>query len=97
MPNNKPNSRFQSVWRVMSDGNWHTLKEISEKSGYSEASVSAQLRDYRKTRYGGHTVDMRSAKVQTHEREIFAKEYKLVPNRVAYDADKEMYVYREVA
>ena len=92
-----PNSRFQSVWRVMADGNWHTLKEISEKSGYSEASVSAQLRDYRKTRYGGHTVDMRSAKVQTHEREIFAKEYKLVPNRVAYDADKEMYVYREVA
>jgi len=81
----------------MADGNWHTLKEISEKSGYSEASVSAQLRDYRKTRYGGHTVDMRSAKVQTHEREIFAKEYKLVPNRVAYDADKEMYVYREVA
>ena len=95
--NTKPNSRFQSVWRVMADGNWHTLKEISEKSGYSEASVSAQLRDYRKTRYGGHTVDMRSAKVQTHEREIFAKEYKLVPNRVAYDADKEMYVYREVA
>ena len=92
-----PNSRFQSVWRVMADGNWHTLKEISEKSGYSEASVSAQLRDYRKTRYGGHTVDMRYAKVQTHEREIFAKEYKLVPNRVAYDADKEMYVYREVA
>jgi len=40
---------------------------------------------------------MRSAKVQTHEREVFAKEYKLVPNRVAYDDDKEQFVYRESA
>ena len=92
-----PNSRFQSVWRVMADGEWHTLREISDKSGYSEASVSAQLRDYRKTKYGGHTVDSRYAKKQTHDNETLAREYKLVPNRVAYDADKEMYVYRESA
>ena len=95
--NTNPQTRYQSVWRVMADGQWHTLREISEKSGYSEASVSAQLRDYRKTKYGGHTVAMRSAKVQTHEREVFAKEYKLVPNRVAYDEDKEQFVYRESA
>ena len=95
--NINPQTHYQSVWRVMADGQWHTLREISEKSGFSEASVSAQLRDYRKTKYGGHTVAMRSAKVQTHEREVFAKEYKLVPNRVAYDDDKEQFVYRESA
>ena len=95
--NTNPQTRYKSVWRVMADGQWHTLREISEKSGFSEASVSAQLRDYRKTKYGGHTVAMRSAKVQTHEREVFAKEYKLVPNRVAYDDDKEQFVYRESA
>ena len=94
--NTNPQTRYQSVWRVMADGKWHTLKEISEKSGFSEASVSAQLRDYRKTKYGGHTVDMRSAKVQTHEREVFAKEYKLVPNR-AYDEERQQFVYRESA
>ena len=93
--NTNPQTRYQSVWRVMADGKWHTLKEISDASGFGEASVSAQLRDYRKTKYGGHTVDMRSAKVQTHEREVFAKEYKLVPNRVVYDKENEQFVYRE--
>ena len=95
--NTNHQTRYKSVWRVVEDGQWHTLREISEKSGFSEASVSAQLRDYRKTKYGGHTVDMRSAKIQTHEREVFTKEYKLVPNRVAYDEDKEQFVYSESA
>lgn len=91
------NSRYQSVWRVMQDGNWHTLKEISDESGYSEASVSAQLRDYRKRQHGGYRVEKRHSDVPTHDKETFAHEYRLIPNRVAYDADKEMYVYRESA
>ena len=95
--NTKPNSRFQSVWRVMADGNWHTLKEISEKSGYSEASVSAQLRDFRKKNYGGHRVEKRHSETPTHDNETHTQEYRLIPNRVAYDADKEMCVYREVS
>ena len=93
--NNNPQTRYKSVWRVMEDGNWHTLKEISEKSGFSEASVSAQLRDYRKKEYGGHRVEKRHSNTPTHDKEMFSHEYKLVPNRVVYDADKEMFVYQE--
>ena len=89
-----PNSRFQSVWRVMADGNWHTLRDISWKSGYPEASVSAQLRDFRKKNYGGHRVEKRHSETPTHGNETHTQEYRLVPNRVAYDADTEMYVYR---
>ena len=45
------------VWSQMSDGGWHTLGAISAATGGSEASVSARLRDYRKPRFGSHTVD----------------------------------------
>jgi len=95
--NTNPQTRYQSVWRVMADGQWHTLREISEKSGYSEASVSAQLRDYRKPQFGSHIIDKRHAKTTTHAMETFANEYKLIPNRVAYDEDSEQFVYRESA
>lgn len=45
------------VWNVVSNGGWHTLKEISQKTGDPEASVSAQLRHLRKDRFGGYTVE----------------------------------------
>jgi len=47
------------VWRVMSDGHWRTLFELAHASGCPEASVSARLRDFRKPRFGGHTVERR--------------------------------------
>ena len=40
---------------------WHTLTDISRATGYPEASVSARLRDFRKERFGGHTVLRRRA------------------------------------
>lgn len=43
----------------MSDGGWHTLAEIAMASEAPEASVSARLRDFRKPRYGMHTVQKR--------------------------------------
>ena len=92
-----PNSRFQSVWRVMADGEWHNLKEISERAGYSEASVSSQLRDFRKRQHGAHRVEKRHTETPTHENETHMQEYRLIPNRVAYDTDTERYVYRETA
>jgi hypothetical protein len=45
------------IWNVVIDSRWHTLKEISEKTGDPEASVSAQLRHLRKPRFGGYTVE----------------------------------------
>jgi hypothetical protein len=45
-----------AVKAVMKDHLPHTLKEIAERSGAPEASVSAQLRFLRTLRFGGHVV-----------------------------------------
>jgi len=55
----KSNTRSQAVLEVMADNQWHTLAEISERTGYPEASVSSQLRDFRKPHFGGFKVEKR--------------------------------------
>ena len=50
------NRQMQAVWKVVQDKEWHTLYEISEKTGEPEQSVSARLRDLRKARFGNHDV-----------------------------------------
>lgn len=45
------------VAAFMSDGQWHTLAEIQAACGGTESSCSARLRDFRKARFGGHTVE----------------------------------------
>ena len=52
-------TQFKRVFAVMADGREHTLVELSEKTGGSEAAVSARLRDFRKERFGGWTVRRR--------------------------------------
>lgn len=49
--------QLERVRKFMSDGQYHTLREISEAAQGSEASVSARLRDLRRIRFGGHLVD----------------------------------------
>ena len=49
------------VKAVMQDGTWHTLGYIESKTGDPQASISARLRDLRKTKFGGHTVDRQYA------------------------------------
>lgn len=46
-----------AVRREMSDGRWWTLRELAEVVGAPEASVSARLRDLRKPRFGGYTIE----------------------------------------
>jgi hypothetical protein len=48
--------QLYEVWRVMSDGEWRTLAKIAAEIDAPEASVSARLRDFRKPKFGGHTV-----------------------------------------
>jgi len=48
-----------AVLELMRDGVWRTLREISNTLNYPEASVSARLRDFRKDKFGGHTVERR--------------------------------------
>ena len=51
------NRQARAVWKVMRDGHWHTLAQLSYLTGgYPEASVSARLRDLRKPRFGSHII-----------------------------------------
>jgi DNA-binding IclR family transcriptional regulator len=47
------------VYRVIRDGEWRTLAQIAAKADAPPASVSAQLRHLRKSRYGGFVVERR--------------------------------------
>ena len=47
------------VYNVMKDSRWRTLFEISAVTRDPEQSVSARLRDFRKERFGGHSVNRR--------------------------------------
>jgi hypothetical protein len=42
------NRQLLAVQLCMADGQWKTLREISEQSGAPEASASARLRDLRR-------------------------------------------------
>lgn len=53
------NSQARKVYTVMYAGAWMTLREIAALADAPEASVSARLRDFRKERFGGHTVERR--------------------------------------
>lgn len=45
------------VKALMADGQWRTLAEIAAVVKGSEAGTSSRLRDLRKARFGGHTVE----------------------------------------
>lgn len=49
-------AQLKRVQKVMASGEWKTLEEISEITGDQMQSISARLRDFRKT---GHTVERR--------------------------------------
>ena len=51
---------LERVRRLMGDGRWRTLSEISQSCGGTEASVSARIRDLRKSRNGSHLVERRN-------------------------------------
>ncbi len=54
-------AQLEAVKALMLDGEWRTLSGISSILLYPEASVSARLRDLRKERFGGYTVERRRA------------------------------------
>lgn len=61
------------VFDLMRDGQFRKLTDIASKTGCLETSASSRLRDFRKARFGGHTVVSRqvAGSPGTHE-------YKLV-------------------
>jgi len=53
------NKQLQAVFDVVKSGRWMSLSEISARTSFPEASVSARLRDLRKERFGAYTVERR--------------------------------------
>jgi hypothetical protein len=49
-------TQLERVYHLMKDSKVRTLEQISKATGDPQASVSAQLRHLRKTRFGGHSV-----------------------------------------
>ena len=46
------------VYGKMRDGKWRSIRGLADEIGAgSEASVSARLRDLRKPKFGGHTIE----------------------------------------
>lgn len=49
--------QLHRIYFYIVDGKWVTLKQIAEFTGAPEASISAQLRNLRKERFGAHTIE----------------------------------------
>ena len=56
---NRLNAQMKRVYALMKDSEWRTLAEIARFTNDSEASISARLRDLRKPKFGGLTVNRR--------------------------------------
>lgn len=67
------NLQQQTVFRAMKDGCWRTLARIHAMTGAPEASISARLRDLRKSKFGGHTVERRFIGHRLYEYRVVAK------------------------
>ncbi|MDH5665715.1 MAG: hypothetical protein OEY10_05405 [Nitrosopumilus sp.] len=44
--------QIKDVYDCLKDGRWHTVDELHDATGHPHASVSAQLRNMRKERFG---------------------------------------------
>jgi hypothetical protein len=47
------------VYDLMQDKRFWTLRELAQATGYSQTSVSARLRDFRKEKFGSYLVESR--------------------------------------
>jgi hypothetical protein len=53
-------SHLKTIRGLVSDGQWHTPDEITAATGYHQtAGITARIRDLRKPKFGGHTVECR--------------------------------------
>jgi hypothetical protein len=67
-------SQLRRVRDLMSDGRWHTLSGMSHALGDPESSISARIRDLRKRKFGGYTVERQYAGDGLWEYRILARE-----------------------
>jgi len=55
--NDRLTNQLQKIWAIVKNGKWFTLRDISKATGYTEASISAQLRHLWKDRLGLHEIE----------------------------------------
>jgi hypothetical protein len=67
-------AQYARVFRLMEDGAWRSLSEIGRYTDAPSPSVSARLRDMRKKRFGGHTVERRYMGVGLFEYRLIKQE-----------------------
>lgn len=70
------NTQAGVVFRLMCDGIWRTPDQMETVTGFNWSSINARLRDFRKPRFGNHSVERRSVGKGLHE-------YRLLVNREA--------------
>lgn len=75
--NERLTKQIEKVYNLMKDGQYRTLAEITFQTGAPAASVSAQLRNLRKVRFGSHLVTKRPR----GNRKTGLFEYKLTVNK----------------
>ena len=51
--------QLKDVYEAVRVNGWHTVAEISGVTGHPEASISAQIRNLRKERFGGLDIEGR--------------------------------------
>jgi len=49
--------QLQKIYDLMKEGRWWTLRELEDATNYPQASISASIRNFRKDKFGGHTVE----------------------------------------
>jgi hypothetical protein len=52
-------AQIKRVLDALSDGCWHSVPEIARLTSDPEVSVSAQVRNLRKPKHGGYTIERR--------------------------------------
>ena len=66
-------AQLDRVRLVVQDGRWRSLSQIAQESQAPVASVSARLRDLRKDRFGGYSVERRYVVNGLYEYRLEAK------------------------
>lgn len=54
--------QYKRIFDLMKDSQWRSLSDIEEATGDPQASISAQLRNFRKDKFGAHTVEKHHVK-----------------------------------
>ena len=54
--------QYKRIFDLMKDEQWRSLSDIEEATGDPQASISAQLRNFRKDKFGAHTVEKHHVK-----------------------------------